>query len=339
MTHAALNVNKGLKMAEMEKDDFQFPDEIEETKGKPVDIDINDGDVTIEVADDTPPEDRNVEPLPDDIKESLETADKSKDYSKNVKDKFTQYKKAWHDERRAKEAALREQQEALNIAQNILDENKRLKSMLHNGEKELISTYQSSAELELDKARKNYKNAYDSGDSDALLEAQEEMMRAQLKLDKAKSYKPTVQNPENDVKIQGKQVQQPAQMDDKVAKWVSKNPWYVDPEKKAMSKYAVFVHEELEDKFGKAFVGTDEYFNRIDSEVQRRFPEEFGDIEEAKNNEDEKPQRTKPSTVVAPATRSTSSKKIVLTKTQVALAKKFGLTPEQYAREQMKLEA
>ena len=339
MTHAALNVNKGLKMANIEKDDFKFPDEIEETKGKPVDIEVDDGDVTIEVADDTPPEDRNVEPLPDDIKESLETADTSKDYSKNVKDKFTQYKKAWHDERRAKEAALREQQEALTIAQNILDENKRLKNMLHSGEKELISTYQTSAELELDKARKNYKNAYDSGDSDALLEAQEEMMRAQLKLDKAKNFKPTVQSSENDVKIQEKQLQQPAQMDDKVAKWVSKNPWYVDPEKKVMSKYAVFVHEELEEKFGKTFVGTDEYFKRIDSEVQRRFPEEFGDIEEVKNDENEKPQRTKPSTVVAPATRSTSSKKIVLTKTQVALAKKFGLTPEQYAREQMKLEA
>lgn len=322
----------------MAENDYKFPDEMED-KGKPEELDIEiEGEVDIEVVDDTPPEDRNVDPLPEDIKDDLENADKSKEYSKNVKDKFTQYKKAWHDERRAKEAALREQQEALDAAQKILDENKRLKNMLHNGEKELISTYQNSAELELDKARKNYKNAYDSGDTDALLEAQEEMMRAQLKLDKAKSYKPTVQNPENDVQIQVKQ-QQPAQMDSKVAEWVSRNPWYVDPNKKVMSKYAVFVHEELEEKFGKAFVGTDEYFKRIDSEVKRRFPEEFDDTE-VKNDEEEKPQRTtKLSTVVAPAKRSTSSKKIVLTKTQVALAKKFGLSPEQYARELSKLEA
>jgi hypothetical protein len=323
-------------MAEMQKEEYKFPDEMEEDKGKPVD-ELEEGFEVVEV-DDTPEEDKNVEPLPNEIKKDLETADSSAEYSKNVKDKFTQYKKAWHDERRAKEAALREQQEALTAAQAILDENRRLKEVLQSGEKELISSYQTSAELEASQARKAYKEAYDSGDSDALAEAQEEMMRAQLKLDRAKNFKPTVQITENDVKLQTKQSQQPAQMDDKVAEWVSNNPWYVDPDKKSMSKYAVFIHEELEEKFGRAFIGTDEYFKRIDTEVKRRFPEEFDDIE-VKNDED-KPQRTsRLSTVVAPAKRSTSSKKIVLTKTQVALAKKFGLSPEQYARELNKLES
>jgi hypothetical protein len=320
-------------------DEYKFPDEIEDSAENEVVEEVDEGslDVDIEIVDDTPPADRNRDPVPDNIKEELETADTSKDYSKNVKDKFTQYKKAWHDERRAKEAALREQQEALAAAQSILDENKRLKQMLQTGEKELITTYQSSAELEVSQARRNYKEAYDSGDSDALAEAQEEMMRAQLKLDRAKNFKPTVQISENDVQIQVRQPQQPAQMNDKVAEWVSKNPWYVDPDKKVMSKYAVFVHEELEEQFGRAFVGTDEYFKRIDNEVKRRFPEEFADIQ---NEEEEKPQRTsRLSTVVAPAKRSTSSKKIVLTKTQVALAKKFGLSPEQYARELNKLES
>ena len=321
----------------MQKEEYKFPDEMEEDKGKPVD-ELEEGFEVVEV-DDTPEEDKNVEPLPNEIKKDLETADSSAEYSKNVKDKFTQYKKAWHDERRAKEAALREQQEALSAAQAILDENRRLKEVLQSGEKELISSYQTSAELEAAQARKSYKEAYDSGDSDALAEAQEEMMRAQLKLDRAKNFKPTVQIAENDVKIQTKQSQQPAQMDDKVAEWVSNNPWYVDPDKKSMSKYAVFIHEELEEKFGRAFIGTDEYFKRIDTEVKRRFPEEFDDIE-VKNEEEEKPQRTsRLSTVVAPAKRSTSSKKIVLTKTQVALAKKFGLSPEQYARELNKLES
>ena len=325
-------------MAKLEE--YKFPDEIEDSAENEAVEEADEGslDVDIEVVDDTPPADRNRDPVPDNIKEELENADTSKDYSKNVKDKFTQYKKAWHDERRAKEAALREQQEALTAAQSILDENKRLKQMLQTGEKELITTYQSSAELEVSQARRNYKEAYDSGDSDALAEAQEEMMRAQLKLDRAKNFKPTVQISENDVQMQVKQPQQPAQMNDKVAEWVSKNPWYVDPDKKVMSKYAVFVHEELEEQFGRAFVGTDEYFNRIDNEVKRRFPEEFDDIEI--KNDEEKPQRTsRLSTVVAPAKRSTSSKKIVLTKTQVALAKKFGLSPEQYARELNKLES
>lgn len=329
-------------MAEFEKEDFKFPHEAED-KGKPVDteseldISIEGDDVEIEIKDDTPPEDRGVEPVPENMRQELETLDASQEYSRNVKEKFKQYKKVWNDERRAKETALREQQEALNLAQKILDENKKLKEMLQYGEKELISTYQSSAEMEIDKAKRNYKEAYDSGDSDKLLEAQEELMKAQLKLDKAQNFKPTVQISENDVKIQTKQSQQPAQLDPKVAEWVSENQWFVDPNKRAMRKYAEGVHEELEETYGRGFVGTDEYYKRIDTEVKRRFPEEFDDTQ---NDEEEKPQRTaRLSTVVAPAKRSTSSKKIVLSKSQVALAKKLGLTPEQYAREQQKLEA
>ena len=329
-------------MAEFEKEDFKFPHEAED-KGKPVDteseldISIEGDDVEIEIKDDTPLKDRGVEPVPEDMRQELETLDASQEYSRNVKEKFKQYKKVWNDERRAKETALREQQEALNLAQKILDENKKLKEMLQYGEKELISTYQSSAEMEIDKAKRNYKEAYDSGDSDKLLEAQEELMKAQLKLDKAQNFKPTVQISENDVKIQTKQSQQPAQLDPKVAEWVSENQWFVDPNKRAMRKYAEGVHEELEETYGRGFVGTDEYYKRIDTEVKRRFPEEFDDTQ---NDEEEKPQRTaKLSTVVAPAKRSTSSKKIVLSKSQVALAKKLGLTPEQYAREQQKLEA
>jgi hypothetical protein len=321
-------------------DSYKFPDE-DDGKGKADDtldisIEGDDVDIKVDVKDDTPAEDRFVEPLPNNIKEDLEKADDSEDYSHNVKLKFKQYKKAWHDERREKEAALREQQEALNVAQRILDENRKLKSVLQSGEKELISTYQSSAEMEVDKASRNYKEAYDSGDSDKLLEAQQEMIRAQLKLDKAKNFKPTVQNEENDGQLAPQRSQNP-QMDPKVASWVSKNPWFVDQNKRSMRRYAEGVHEDLESKYGRGFVGTDEYYEAIDREVQRRFPEEFGGA--SNNDEDDKPQRTKPSTVVAPAKRSTAPKKVVLSKTQVGLAKKFGLTNEQYARELMKLEA
>jgi hypothetical protein len=319
--------------------EYKFPHEIEEDdKGKPEsDIEItyeeDSDEVKVEIKDDTPTADRNVDPLPDDVKEALEKADSSEDYSHNVKTKFKQYKKAWHDERRAKEAAYREQQEALQIAQSILEENKKLKGMLHNGEKELISTYQTSAEMELGKAERNYKDAYESGESDRLLEAQKELMRAEMKLDKTKSFKPTVQITENDVQTTQKQAQ--TQMDPKVSDWVSKNEWFVDPSKRSMRRYAEGVHEDLTDRYGKAFIGTDEYFKSIDKEVRRRFPEEF-DAEQ--NDEVEKPTRTRTSTVVAPARRSTAPKKVMLTKTQVGLAKKFGITPEQYARELMKLE-
>ena len=309
-------------------EDFKFPDEVEDK----VDVTIEgDEEITVDIIDDAPPEDRNVNPLPEDIKEDLEKADESAEYSKNVKQKFTQYKKAWHDERRAKEAALREQQEALSTAQRILDENNRLKNILHNGEKELISTYQTTAEMELDKAERSYKEAYDSGDSDKLLDAQKEMVRAQLKLDKAKNFQPTVQPQETNV-----QYQQPAQpqLDPKVANWVSKNQWFVDPNKRAMRRYAEGVHEDLESRFGRGYIGTDEYYANIDKEVKARFPEEFGST-----SKNETSSRTRPSTVVAPVKRSTAPKQVVLTRTAANIAKKLGITPQQYAKEFLKLEA
>jgi hypothetical protein len=312
-------------------EDFEFPDEIE---GKSINIEVEEDEINIEVVDDTPEDDRDVEPLTSDIVYDLEEADEKAEYSKNVKTKFKQYKKAWHDERREKEAALREQQEALNMAQNILNENKRLKSILQSGEKELINTYQTSAELELDKAKRNYKEAYDSGDSDRLMEAQEEMLTASFKYDKAKNFQPTVHFDENDVQIQYPQSKQ-TQMDPKVAEWVTENPWFVDPDKDYMASYAKRVHNELAKKYGQSYVGTDAYFKAINKEVQRKFSDEFDDNE---TNDAPKGTRTqKLSTVVAPARRSTASKKVVLTKTQVALAKKFNLTPEQYARELTKL--
>jgi hypothetical protein len=321
-------------------DDFKFPDEIDEkSKGKPDDdleisYEVDDDDIKIEIEDDTPPEDRHVQPLTDEVKDDLEKADESKDYSHNVKTKFKQYKKAWHDERRAKESAYREQQEALQIAQNILEENKKLKGMLQKGETELIDNYKTSAELEVDKADRNYKEAYDSGDADKLLEAQKELMRAEMKLDKAKNFKPTVQIPENDVQTTQKQPAQ-QQMDPKVSAWVSENQWFVNPSKRGMRRYAEGVHEELAERYGQAFVGTDEYFKGIDKEVRKRFPEEFASEQ---NVDDDKPQRTRPSTVVAPAKRSTAPKKITLSKTQVGVAKKLGISPEQYARELAKME-
>jgi hypothetical protein len=309
-------------------EDYKFPDEAEDK----VEISIEgDEEITVDIVDDAPPEDRNVNPLPQDIRDDLEKADESADYSKNVKQKFTQYKKAWHDERRAKEAALREQQEALSTAQRILDENNRLKNILHNGEKELISTYQTTAEMELDKAERSYKEAYDSGDSDRLLEAQKEITRAQLKLDKAKNFQPTVQPQQSNV-----QYQQPVQpqLDPKVANWVSNNQWFVDPNKRAMRRFAEGIHEDLESRFGRGFIGTDEYYANIDKEVKARFPEEFGST--SKNGTSS---RTRSSTVVAPVKRSTAPKQVVLSQSAANIAKKLGITPQQYAKEFLKLEA
>ena len=306
--------------------DFEFPDEVTEDM---------DNEFEINIEDDAPAADRGKTPLPKTVVEELEDADESDDYSGKVQTKFKQYKKAWHDERRSKEEAYREQDEALSIAQKLLDENKHLKSLLESGEKELINTYQGSAELEVEKAKRNYKEAYDYGNTDAIIEAQEELMKATNKLDKANNFRPTAQNIDNDAQVLPRKQHQAAQIDPKVAEWVAENPWFVDPDKKSMTRYAKGVHEDLLETYGEKFIGTDEYYKHINKEVSRRFPEEFED-----QSEEPKAQRTsKLSTVVASVKRSTAPKKVTLSKTQVALAKKFGLTNEQYARELTKLEA
>ena len=318
-------------------ENYKFPDEIEEDNNVSFEVEGVD-EIEIDIVDDTPKEDRNRKPLDSEAKDQLETLDESEEYSKNVKEKFSQYKKAWHEERRAKEAALREQQEALRAAQAILDENKRLQSQLRSGEKEINSNYKSAAKAELEKAKKDYKDAYDSGDSDRLLKAQEDMVKAQIKLDKSKKFKNTVQNDQNNVKIpvQQQQPQVQPQMDPKFAQWVSRNQWFVNPEKRRMRLYAEAYHEELQSQYGAGFIGTDEYYKRIDEEMKTRFSDELGG---AVKNDEDKPQRTqKLSTLVAPAKRSTASKRIVLTKSALATAKKLGVSPDHYAREFVKLE-
>lgn len=324
----------------MDKEEFKFPDEQEvEIKGKPVD----DDSFSIEIEDDTPPEDRNQKPMPVEKVKALEDATEEEEAElapRDQKERLQQYKKVWHDERRAKEAALREQQEAIELARRVLDENKRLKAQYTAGEKTYIETVQSHTDTQVAMAKREYKEALESGDADRVVEAQSKLSEATYAAQQAKQFKPTaLQEDENEVKIQQVEQQRP-RVDAKTQDWLDANPWYGS--KKAMSNFAVGIHEELVDEYGKDIVGTDQYYKRIDQTMRKKFPEYF-DIEEegstqAEAKENQTPQKTKPSTVVAPATRSTSSKQVRLKQSQMALIKKLGLSPEQYSREVLKLE-
>lgn len=298
---------------------YKFPDELED------DIDIETDEEEIEIIDDTPEEDRNIRPLPKEMVEELETDDESEEYSKKVKNKFQQYKKVFHDERRNKEAAQREQEAAIEFAKKVIEENKKLKALLTTGEEELINTYKTAAELELESAKRNYKEAYDGGDTDSIVEAQTELIKANNKLDKTKDFRPNIPSSE----IQYPELPKQPQVDPKVAEWVAENPWYVDPSKKAMAKFAIAVHEDLIETHGQGYVGSKDYFKSINKEVQRRFPEEF---------ETDEPSTHKP-TLVAPVRRSTVQAKPKLTASQLSIVKKLGITPEQYIAEMTKLEA
>lgn len=312
---------------DMEMDEFEFPDE-QETKQSAT---AENEDFEIEVEDDTPEEDRGRQPLPQNVVAELEK-DELEEYSENVKTKLKQMKKVWHDERREKERALREQQEAIEFAKRIMQENQSLKSRLTQGEQTFLDTYKGAAELELDAAKKAYKEAYDRGDPDQILEAQEQIAEAQYKLQKAREYVPTLQRQETVVQPEPQiPVSRP---DPKMTAWQERNQWFGRDQE--MTALALGLHQKLVSEYGDNYPATDEYWAKVDATMRRRFPEYFDGQETQSTNR----QRTeKAPTVVAPATRSTASKKVKIKQSTVNMIKKLGISPEAYIREQRKLEA
>ncbi len=330
----------------MAEEKYEYEVDVDEgftpNKGKPVENEVEakgKPDIDIEIEDDTPESDRNRKPLPRNIVEELE-ADELDEYSDKAKERLRQMKKVWHDERRAKEAALREQQEALAMAQKIFEENKRLKTRLTEGEKNFIDTAKGAAELELEMAKKAYKEAYEAGDVDKVVEAQAKLNEVSYKLQRVRDYTPPLQEKEVEVNSNEAPPVQVPRLDPKTTAWQERNTWWGADEE--MTALALGFHQKLEKQYGRQYVGTDEYWQRIDETMRKRFPDyEWGDEEVKTTNGGGKPvvrTETKPATVVAPATRSTSSKKIVLKQSEINLAKKFGITPEQYAKEKMRLE-
>ena len=308
-------------MAEVEKTEFEFPDEVEVNARKGGKVVEPESDSEIEVVDDTPPEDRGRKPMAEPPKEFAE--DELTKYDEGVQKRIKHFTKGYHEERRAKEAAQREKDEALRFAQALSEENNRLKGSVNQNQSALIEQAKKVVANELETAKRQYKAAYESGDSDALVNAQEALTSAKMKADKVNNFRPTpLQVRETPVQMQP-QPTRPAPIDDKLLAWTEKNQWF-GPNKR-MTSYALGLHEDL---VGEGIpAGSEEYSRRIDADIRDRFSDQFG----ADESVDAKPQRNK-SNIVAPATRSTAPKKIVLTQTQVNIAKRLGVPLELYAR-------
>jgi hypothetical protein len=303
-------------MADFEKVEYKFPDEREPEK------EAKDGvEFEIEVVDDTPDPDKGRKPLEEPVNEV--TDDELSKYDEGVQKRIKKLSHGYHDERRAKEAALREREEALKFAQKIIEENKTLKKNLGANETLLAGSAKQNAEMALDQARAKYKAAYDAGDADQIVAAQEELTQAKLRLDKVENFKPTsLQEPETPVNIP-KFAPEP-QVDSKALAWQRQNQWFGRDEE--MTSFALGLHEKLV-KNG-VDPTSDDYYERLNGRLRQVFPENFSDGVE---KQEEKPKRTS-SNVVAPASRSVAPKKITLTQTQVALAKKLRIPLEAYAR-------
>jgi hypothetical protein len=326
-----------MAQTEFKGEEFEFPDE-KEAKGKP-EVPEEDDSFDVEIEDDTPPEDRGRKPMKTKVEDVTE--DELSEYDEKVQARIKKLGKGYHDERRAKEEALREREAAEKLAKQLWDQNRKLQEQVSLGSKAYIEQSKSSAEMEFENAKKRYKEAYESGDSDALVEAQAEVSRATLNLDKVQNMKP-LQVEENDVQIPQRSTNQPS-VSERDKRWMAKNTWFgPDPE---MTASALGLHQKLAREYGADFVGTDEYYKRVDATMRRRFPEYFEDAQSYEDDapsqkasdpayEDEPPRRaTKPATVVAPASRSTPPNRVKLKASEAAIARRLGVPIELYAKQ------
>ena len=300
-------------------DEYKFPDENNSVEA----IKPNDEDIEVEIIDDTPEQDRGRKPLEREVEDPSD--DEIESYSDKVKGRIKELTHARHDERRAKEATLREKQELERFAQQLLEENKNLKQYVDKGTVQYVETAKAAAEAELVSVRRQYKEAQEAFDTDAIIAAQEALTEAKLKLESIKNFRPTPLQTTEDTVQRQQPVPQAVQPDEKTLRWQAKNQWFGASGYEEVTSYALGLHQKL--------VGSgtdprsDEYFQAIDSRLHKTFPEIFGGSTSKKQ-----------SAVVAPATRSSGTRQVRLTTTQVALAKKFGLTPKQYADQLVKLE-
>ena len=289
-------------------------------------------DVEIEVVDDRPVEDQRPpkqEVADDDIDEEIEGI------GERTKKRIDKLKFDYHEERRKAEAAQRVRDEAAQVAKQLHDENQSLKATVSKSEEALLNSLKTKTSTEIEAAKETYKQAYEAGDTNRLLEAQEKLSAAYADKSYVDNYQPQALQPQQPQQqqyaqpqyAQSMQQQQPS-IDPAAAEYIRQNPWFERAGDEDMTALAYGMHAKLVREGVDPVRDSDTYYARVDEAIKQRFPERF---------EDNTASSQRPSTVVAPANRaSTKQRTVQLTKTQVTLAKKLGLTPEQYAAQYAK---
>jgi len=273
-------------------------------------------DIEIEVVDDTPPKDRGRKPSapPEEL-----TDEEMDSYSDKVRKRIQHFSKGYHDQRRAAEQAAREKAELESMASHLMEENRKLRGTVGENQQALLAQAKNVAVRELQEAKEKFKQAYDAGESDALVAAQEALTDAKIKVERVNNFKvPPLQDKKTPVQDEPNA---PVTVDVRAQDWQKANSWFGQDDE--MTSFALGLHQKLV-KQG-VDPRSDDYYEKINSRMRQVFPEQFDEEEEA-------PKPRRKSNVVAPATRSTAPKKIVLTQTQVALARRMGVPLEEYAR-------
>ena len=295
--------------------------------------------IELEIVDDLPKQPSKEAQKP----EKAEDEDELVDYGEKVRKRINKLKYEQHEAQRQRDAAERMREEAVRFAQQVVAKNQQYESLIQRGEGALVAQIKSRASLALDQAKSLYKEAYEAGDAQKIIDAQEKLLNAQTEFREAEKHERVLQGrprqqvqqpqytPQNYVPPQP-QVPQPSS---KALEWTKRNPWFGPQGNRSMTALAYGVHETLIREEGIQ-ADTDEYYQKIDAAMRQRFPDYFEKDEEAPVAT--APTQRTPSNVVAPAQRSNGAKprKIQLTASQVSLAKRLGLTPEQYAKQLIK---
>ena len=289
---------------------------------------VSDDKFEIEIVDDTPEEDRGRPRKAEDAEPEIPDEDELDKYSEGVQKRMKKMTYEVNEQRRNKEEAIRLREEALKYAESIKAENERLRQSLEQGEQTLVNQAKGRVQAELDRAKVAYKEAIDSGDSDLILEANDKVTALRIEADKIDSYKPA-KRPAPQPQPQYQQ-QAPAvpQVDPRAVEWGKRNTWFEkDPE---MTGFAYGVHQRLVQS--GIDPNTDQYYTEIDKAMKKVFPDKFDDGQ----IEEQAPQRQAGSVVAAPSRTTKKSRTVRLTSTQASLAKRLGLSNEQYAAQLMK---
>jgi hypothetical protein len=321
---------------------------VKREKDKSSDLEAE-SDIELEVVDDRPVDDRR--PAKTEASETTETSDEDElsGYSDKVQKRINKLRYEQNEERRQREAAERMRDEAVRVTQTLNNKNQEYESIIQRGESALVGQIKAKAQMTLENAKAVYKKAYEEGDTDTVVNSQEALYNAQAELAEADKYERNISNHQAQLAQQAQYnqqyraqtPQQPAPqapqaptVDPEAKEWADKNKWFMSPDSKRMTATAYGLHEEaIVDSGIKP--NTLEYFDFIDKGMRESYPKfDWQDTSDT-NGRTAPATANQRSTVVASSNRNNGAKprKVQLTSTQVSLARKLGITPEQYARQ------
>ncbi len=252
--------------------------------------------------------------------------DELSSYSRGVQSRIKKLTERYRQEER-------DRQEAVRLSQTLLEENQKLKQRMQALDTGYLSEYGARLQSQQDAAKRMYKEAYESGDSDRLLEAQE--MLSQIAVEQQR-YGVAKARADQQAKAPVERQQAPAQQvqpqaqpqrpkpDPRAQSWAEKNKWFGDD--RVMTTAAFTIHQQLVDEEGFD-PQSDEYYNEVDRRIRREFPHKFQAAKKSGGG-------SQVASAGNSASRSTTQgrRSVKLTHSQVAIAKKLGVPLEEYAK-------